>query len=377
MRLTAVLLAALVVLALPGRANEPRPTLDEMIGQMLLVGFNGTSANGGAAKRIAGQIGRGQIGGVILFDRNIRSPRQVRALTAKFRKTGHPLIPIISVDQEGGKVQRLSRKNGFASYPTAHTIARKYSPEKARSIYRKMADELARAGFNMNYGPVVDLNLNRRNPIIARLGRSYGADPDRVVAYARAFISAHRDANVLTSVKHFPGHGSSSTDSHKQFVDISRTWKDIEIAPYQILAREGAIDTVMVGHLYHPAISGKKRVPATLTANAINGWLRERVGFQGVVITDDLEMAAIRRHNDLKATLIKAVQSGNDILLFGASGSNPKFVPKAIKILRDAVNDGTIPIERIALSYNRIKRMKEGLAARSASAAGIGPGVTQ
>ena len=193
---------------------------------------------------------------------------------------------------------------------------------------------------------------------------------------ARAFISAHREANVLTSLKHFPGHGSSSTDSHKQFVDISKTWKDIEITPYQALAREGAIDTVMVGHLYHPAISGKKRVPATLTANAVDGWLRERVGFQGVVITDDLEMAAIRRHNNLKATLIKAVKSGNDILLFGASGSNPKFVPKAIKILRDAVNDGTIPIERIALSYNRIKRMKEGLAARAAPA-GIRLGVTQ
>ena len=173
-------------------------------------------------------------------------------------------------------------------------------------------------------------------------------------------------------MKHFPGHGSSSTDSHKQFVDISRTWQDIEIAPYQVLAREGAIDTVMVGHLYHRAISGNKRVPATLTANAVDGWLRDRVGFQGVVITDDLEMAAIRKHNNLKTTLIKAVQSGNDILLFGAAGSNPKFVPRATRILRDAVNDGTIPIERIARSYNRIKRLKEGLAARSAPA-----GVTQ
>ncbi len=372
MRLASVFLALLLALAFPGRANETRATLDEMIGQMLLVGFNGTSANGATAKRIAGQIAKGQIGGVILFDRNIRSPRQVRTLTAKFRNAGHPLVPIISVDQEGGKVQRLSRKNGFASYPTARTIARKYSPEQALSIYRKMAGELSRAGFNMNYGPVVDLNLNRRNPIIARLGRSYGADPNQVIAYARAFIQAHREANILTSVKHFPGHGSSSTDSHKQFVDISRTWQDIEIAPYQVLAREGAIDTVMVGHLYHRAISGNKRVPATLTANAVDGWLRDRVGFQGVVITDDLEMAAIRKHNNLKTTLIKAVQSGNDILLFGAAGSNPKFVPRATRILRDAVNDGTIPIERIARSYNRIKRLKEGLAARSAPA-----GVTQ
>ncbi len=347
-----------------------------MIGQMLLVGFNGSSPDGAGARRITGQIAKGQIGGVILFDRNIRSPRQVRALTSKFLSTSNPLLPIISVDQEGGAVQRLSAKKGFTSYPTARTIARKYKPEKARRIYKAMADELARAGFNMNYGPVVDLNINQRNPIIGRLGRSYGADPDRVVAYARAFISAHRDANVLTSVKHFPGHGSSTTDSHKRLVDLSRTWKDVEITPYKKLAREGGIDTVMVGHLYHPAISGKKRTPATLTPNAVDGWVRDRIGFQGVVITDDLEMGAIRRNNNLRATLIKAVQSGNDILMFGAAGADPKFVAKATKILRDAVENGTIPRERIARSYTRIKRLKERLAARSGKI-GLATGATQ
>lgn len=375
-RLPALLLTILLVLAPPVRANEQPADLDAMIGQMLVVGFNGSSPDGAAARRIAGLIAEGKIGGVILFDRNVRSPRQVRALTSKFRNTGHPLVPLISVDQEGGLVQRLSARKGFKSYPTARTIARKYDPEKARRIYKSMADELARAGFNMNYGPVVDLNINQRNPIIGRLGRSYGADPERVVEYARAFISAHREANVLTSLKHFPGHGSSLTDSHKQLVDLTRSWKDIEIAPYQALAREGAIDTVMVGHLYHPEFSGEKRIPATLASNAIDGWLRERIGFQGVVITDDLEMGAIRRHNNLRNTLIKAVQGGNDILLFGGSGADPKFVPKATKILRDAVNDGTIPRERIVRSYNRIKRMKEGLAARAGST-GIRLGVSQ
>lgn len=374
--LPALCLALLIATVLPGRGSGPQAGLDAMIGQMLLVGFNGSSPDGAAARRIASQIAKGQIGGVILFDRNIRSPRQVRALTSKFLSTGNPLLPIVSVDQEGGAVQRLSAKKGFTSYPTARTIARKYQPEKARRIYKAMADELARAGFNMNYGPVVDLNINKRNPIIGRLGRSYGADPDRVVAYARAFILAHRDANVLTSVKHFPGHGSSTTDSHKRLVDLSRTWKAVEITPYKKLAREGGIDTVMVGHLYHPAISGKKRTPATLTPNAVDGWVRDRIGFQGVVITDDLEMGAIRRNNKLRATLIKAVQSGNDILMFGSAGADPKFVAKATKILRDAVEDGTIPRERIARSYTRIKRLKERLAARSGQI-GLATGATQ
>jgi beta-N-acetylhexosaminidase len=337
------------------------PSLDAMIGQMLLVGFQGTSTKGKDVQRIARQIAEGKIGGVILMDRNILSPKQVRALTSKFLSTGHPLVPLISVDQEGGMVQRLSAKKGFHAYPTARTVARLYKPEKAYRIYKSMAEELAGAGFNLNYGPVLDLNLNRSNPVIGRPGRSYGADPEQVAAYAQAFISAHRAANVLTSVKHFPGHGSSWADSHKTFVDLSKTWKEIELEPYRMLASAGAIDTVMVGHLYHPAFSNNQRLPATLTPTAIEGWIRGKLGFQGVVITDDLEMGAIRRYHKLPATLIKAVQGGSDILMFSSSGSDPNFVPRATKILRDAVNDGTIRRERIAQAYDRIVALKQRL----------------
>lgn len=352
-----------VVLSCAGseQLRAQTPSLDTMIGQMLLVGFQGTSPKGKEARRIVRQIAQGQIGGVILMDRNIRSPKQVRALTGAFRNTGHPLIPIISVDQEGGRVQRLSAKKGFRAYPTARTVARLYKPDKAQQIYKSMALELSRAGFNLNFGPVLDLNLNRKNPVIARPGRSYGSNPKAVTAYARAFISAHREANVLTSVKHFPGHGSSWADSHKTFVDLSKTWKEIELEPYRALAREGAIDTLMVGHLYHPAFSSNSRLPATLTSEAIEGWIRGNLGFQGVVITDDMEMGAIRRYYKLPSALIKAVQGGNDILLFSSSGSDPNFVPRATKILRDAVNNGTIPHQRIAQAYGRIIALKQRL----------------
>ena len=274
-------------------------------------------------------------------------------------------------------MQRLSARKGFKAYPTARTVARLYKPEKARFIYKSMAQELAKAGFNLNFGPVLDLNLNRRNPVIGRLGRSYGAKPERVVAYARAFISAHREANVLTSVKHFPGHGSSWSDSHKRFVDLTKTWKDIELEPYRALARDGAIDTLMVGHLYHPAFSNNQRLPATLTSTAIEGWVRGRLGFQGVVITDDLEMGAIARYHNLRTTLIKAVQSGNDILMFSTAGADPKFVPKATQILRKAVNDGTIARKRIAQAYARIKSLKSRLRANTSWSAGTVTGATQ
>ncbi|MFQ5625176.1 MAG: glycoside hydrolase family 3 protein [Methyloligellaceae bacterium] len=361
-----LVLTALLAPAAPAQATDHTPGLDAMIGQMLLIGFHGAAPEGKAARRITRLIANGQIGGVILMDRNIRSPRQLRALTSKFLNTGHPLTPIISVDQEGGLVQRLSANKGFRRYPTARTMARRYTPEKARRVYKAMARELARAGVNLNYGPVVDLNLNRRNPIIARLGRSYGADPERVAAYARAFISAHREANVLTSVKHFPGHGSSLTDSHKRLVDLTRTWKDAELEPYRALARDGAIDTIMVGHLYLPAFSGGQRLPATLAPQAIEGWIRHKLGFNGVVITDDLEMGAIRKYHNLRTALIKAVQGGNDILMFSTSGSDPKFVPKAIRILRNAVLAGTIPRKRIEQTYARINDVKQRLRARAA-----------
>ena len=373
----ALLLAAVIAFTRPAQPREPDPSLDAMIGQMLLIGFHGTSPSGKDARRIARQIAKGQIGGVILMDRNIRSPRQVRAMTSRFLSTGYPLTPIISVDQEGGLVQRLSARKGFKAYPTARTVARLYKPEKAHFIYKSMAQELANAGFNLNYGPVLDLNLNRRNPVIGRLGRSYGAKPERVVAYARAFISAHREANVLTSVKHFPGHGSSWSDSHKRFVDLTKTWKDIELEPYMALARDGAIDTLMVGHLYHPDFSNNQRLPATLTSTAIEGWVRGRLGFQGVVITDDLEMGAITRYHNLRTTLIKAVQSGNDILMFSAAGADPKFVPKATRILREAVNDGTIARKRIAQAYARIKSLKQRLRTNTPWPAGSVTGVTQ
>lgn len=354
-----VAFAAFAVSPTSLRAGDRDSELRGMIGQMFLIGFVGTAPNGQAARRVASQIARGEIGGVILMDRNVTSRSQVRALTSRFANAGHPLPPIISVDQEGGLVQRLSARKGFKAYPTARTIARLYKPEKALRIYRSMASELAEAGFNLNYGPVVDLNLNRANPVIARLGRSYGSEPDTVLAYARAFITAHREANVLTSVKHFPGHGSSWADSHKRFVDLTKTWREIELEPYRVLAREGAIDTIMVGHLYHPDFSGGKRLPATLAPAAIDGWIRQKLPYQGVVITDDLEMAAIKKHHSLKDTLVRAVNSGNDILMFSSAGSDPKFVPRATQIIFDAVKSGAIPRERIVQSYARIVALKQ------------------
>ncbi len=352
--------------ALPVPPVEPEngglPPLEAMIGQMLIVGFDGLKPGEPGVERAVRQLERGQIGGVILMDRNIRSPKQVRKLTALFAGAKASQPPFIAVDQEGGRVQRLSSRKGFHRYPAARRIARSHGPLAAYFVYRRMAEELADAGFNLNFGPVVDLNLNARNHVINGRGRSYGSDPALVAAYAAAFVAAHRHAGVLTSLKHFPGHGSSPTDSHAKLVDITKSWSERELGPYRRLAAQHAIDTVMVGHLYHPEFS-EDGLPATLAPNAV-AWLREDLAFDGVVITDDLGMGAVRKQHSLKEALVLAVNAGNDLLLMSnhAKGEDP--AARAIGAIRAAVEDGRIPKSRIADAYRRVTALKSALGDR-------------
>lgn len=364
----AVLPAVFACFAATACAEETdAPGLDVLIGQMLLVGFDGTAPGSADAERIARQIEQGRIGGVILMNRNIRSPSQVRKLTDKFLSANEELPPFVAVDQEGGIVQRLSRRKGFGRYPRARSVARRFDPGEARELYGRMARELKETGINLNLGPVVDLELERRNTVIARRGRSFGPDPARVTAYARAFIAAHRAAGVLTAAKHFPGHGSSRADSHKQFVDVTYSWRALELEPYRSLAASGNLDMVMVGHVYHPAFSGygPARLPASLSPKAIGDWVRGDLDFQGVVVTDDLEMGAVSRHHDLRETLIRAVKGGNDILLFSGAGdpgaNDPDFVDEAIGIIREAIENGEISFESVGRSYDRITALKQRL----------------
>lgn len=337
--------------------------LDAMIGQMLVIGFNGTRTADASVRRTLTELEQERIGGVIIMDRNVRSPRQVRELTAAFLATAPSALPLIAIDQEGGAVQRLSSRKGFGRYPTARLLARRHQPADAYRVYWQMASELAAAGVNLNLGPVVDLDTNANNPIIGRRGRSFGADPERVTAFARAFIAAHHKAGVMTSLKHFPGHGSSRVDSHRRFVDLSHSWSEKELAPYEELSAEGRIDTVMVGHLYHPAFSDDRQ-PATLAPRAIR-WLRDSLGFDGVVITDDLGMGAIRRHHSLEESLVQAVAAGNDVLLLSQGGDTANFAARATAVIHDAVANGRIPLRRIKDSYRRILALKATLRDRA------------
>ena len=346
--------------------------LDAKIGQMIMVGFLGDNERDPGVKAVRDQLAKGIVGGVVLYPENIGSPNELRTLTAFLRNAKSSLVPLIAVDQEGGKVQRLTRRNGHRYFPSAWSVGRNpayASADSAERLYATMATELAHAGFNLNFGPVVDLNVNPANPVIGQRDRSFSADPNTVTALARAFILAHRNADIVTVAKHFPGHGSSRVDSHKALADVSETWREIELEPYRTLAKDGLLDAVMIGHLYHPRFSDGARLPASLSGRAMQA-LRAKgyIGFKGVVVSDDMEMGAVRDHYSLEERVIKAVNAGTDLLVFSnVKSPNPELGPRIHAVIADAVRDGRISRARIEKAYGKIRLLKRRLAEKDLS----------
>lgn len=336
--------------------------LKKMIGQMLIIGFPGSSMSEEWPARVASMIGDGEIGGVLLLSGNIQSPAQLRALTGALMAAGGPLKPFIAVDQEGGAVQRLTRYKGFLGLPAAARVAMT-GPAAALALYARQARELAAEGITVNLGPVVDLNVNPDNPIIAKLERSFGSRPDIVTPYARIFIKAHFDAGILTAAKHFPGHGSSSTDPHEAAVNISGSWTKAELAPFESLTRDyQRVPMIMVGHLVLDGFSDGS-APTSLSHRAVSEILRDALGYDGLIVTDDLDMAAVRERYGLEVAFVKAVAAGNDLII-AANNRAPDsgLVQKVTDAIIAAVERGEIESGRIEKSYERILAAKTKLA---------------
>lgn len=348
--------------------------LDRMIGQTIMVGFSGQNERDPGVKAVRDQLAKGLIGGVVLYPENIGAARQLRLLTAFLLNANSTLVPFIAVDQEGGMVQRLKPRAGYSNYPSARKMGRDHTvtPEESRRVYGKMAKELAGAGINLNFGPVVDLSINPWNTVIARRKRSYGPDPNAVTSLARSFIGAHREANVATVAKHFPGHGSSWSDSHKALPDISRSWQESELQPYAALSHEAMLDMVMVGHLYHPRFSDGEKLPSSLSANAIQALRADGyIGFKGVVVSDDMEMGAVREHYSMEERVIRALNAGVDLLVFSnVKSRDTDLGVKVNGIIAAAVRDGRIPRARIEAAYERIAALKHRLMAHDLAGRG-------
>ena len=354
-----LLAPALFACAALSSAPALAQTLEQMAGQMILVGFTGDTADAKGVKALRGEIAAGEIGGVMYLRPNVSSLAEVKAMNEAFRDASPDLPPFITLDQEGGAVERLTAKVGFKEIPNAATVAANNSPEGAGRIYSEMAGSVAELGFTVNFGPVVDLNLNTDNLIIAKYGRAFGTTAKKVIPYAEAFIEAHHKAGLLTALKHFPGHGSSTADSHEGFVDITNTWLPTELLPYKALIGAGLADFVMIGHLIH---TGYSDLPSSLAPEWITDVLRDELGFDGVVISDDLEMGAIREHFDLEETVTRAVRAGMDVLLFSNTADPRPSLGDEIRaiLVAEAGKDPAFRA-RIEESYARIVKLKQGI----------------
>ena len=354
---------ALILFGTSVYATESTP-IEQMAGQMIVVGFQGDDAGDASVKALVDALAAGALGGVMLLKTNIKSLPAVRAMNQAFRAASPGLPPFITLDQEGGAVERLTKAVGFTEIPSAAAIAADDSPQQAEAIYARMAAAIADLGFTVNFGPVADVNINPKNPIIAKFGRSFSADPAVVAAYDAAFIKAHHAAGVLTSLKHFPGHGSSAADSHEGFVDITETWKPEELEPYRLLIAAGDVDMVMVGHLYHAKYADAgAQTPSSLSPQWIDGVLRGDLKYDGVVISDDLEMGAIRDHFDLKQTVTMAVRAGVDVLLFSNTADySAGLGQKILDILVAESKADPAFAARVAESYDRIVALKRSIA---------------
>ncbi|MEO7933758.1 MAG: glycoside hydrolase family 3 N-terminal domain-containing protein [Chthoniobacterales bacterium] len=335
------------------------PPLRVMVGQMILLGFTGADARAEGPRRVARQVHAGQVGGVIFLGWNFKSRAGVFGMTRLYREAGGPFPPFLVIDMEGGLVQRLGSRLGYEAIPSAEKMGATMTPAEARLRFDTMTGWVREAGFNLDLGPVVDLGGEPLNPISVQ-HRTYGSDPAKVVTYAREFMAANRARGILSALKHFPGHGSSRTDSHDDFVDVSATWKAAELEPYRELIASGGVDAVMTGHLLQRDLASDG-FPVSLSRTAIEGVLRDELHFDGLVISDDLQMKAISKHYGLEEAVVRAINAGTDVLMVTNTEREPELPGRIIAMVLQAVEDGRIEKSTIRTAWRRIQRAKARL----------------
>ncbi|WKZ59648.1 MAG: glycoside hydrolase family 3 protein [Cyclobacteriaceae bacterium] len=353
------LMILFLALTLSTHALQVRDSLDIKIGQMILIGFPKAEVD----NTVLEEVRQGKVGSIILFEKNIPAKNSYIALkkiTWTYQQAASiPLL--IAIDQEGGRVNRLKEKYGFPRSVTAAQLG-KMPLDSVRFYGETTAATLAGLGINLNFAPVVDLASNPTNPIIAKVERAYSANPDSVALYAKEFIKAHHKLGVLTTLKHFPGHGSSKDDTHLGIADVTQTWNKDELTPYKKLIDEGFVDAVMTAHIVNKKLDEKGN-PGTLSSSIINGILRKELGYRGVVFSDDMQMHAIAKHYGLEEAIRLSILAGVDILTFSnnISGSQERTVDVVHRIIRKFVQDGVITPERIDESYKRVMALKKRL----------------
>ncbi|MGI6406412.1 MAG: beta-N-acetylhexosaminidase [Syntrophaceticus sp.] len=325
-------------------------TLQEKIGQMVIVGIEGEQISDSERQLIE----ENHVGGIILFKRNIQNANQMLSLINELKKTNSSnKIPLfLSIDEEGGKVTRMPDE--INKLPVSAKVGESSSPNLAFQIGEVLGQELNSFGLNMNFAPVLDINSNPNNPVIGE--RAFGTAPELVSKLGTQTMKGIQSQNVISVVKHFPGHGDTSVDSHVGLPSVDHDLdrlKSFELKPFASAIQNGA-DAVMIAHISLPKIDANH--PASLSQTVITDILRNELQFDGVVLTDDMTMGAIVNNYDLGEAAVESINAGSDIVLVCHSLENEKQV---IDALTSAVETDTIPIERVNESVYRILKLKQ------------------
>lgn len=356
-------------ISFPAAEVDPRAwSLEEKVGQLFLVYFEGAEFS----PALEEMIRNCHVGGLIFYSiaGNIQTLPQVAQLIAAAQAQAR--IPLwIGIDQEGGPVARLTE--GVTVFPSAMAVAAAGSLAKAEAMARAVGTELKSLGFNLNFAPVVDVNSNPHNPIIGI--RAFGSDPKQVADYGLALWRGYRQAGILCTPKHFPGHGDTDLDSHLGLPRVDRPLEALqatELRPFQALIRAGT-EAMMTAHVVMPALgsaSATRRFrerdsrtqslrPATLAPEVVSGWLRQKLGFKGLVLTDSLTMGAVARSYGIPKAAELAFRAGADVLLFGADpGFSPAIQKEAYAHLLQQFRAGRLSVEQLDRSVERILNLK-------------------
>lgn len=339
-------------------------SLEEKVGQLMIVHFHGKVANRDAERL----LNEAHVGGFILYNwsNGLHTPEQVHRLTTSLQRSNPSSLPLlIGIDQEGGRVSRL--KEGFEIHPSQQDSFQN------NSVYKdtfSIASELKKTGINLNFAPVVDVNSNPLNPVIGN--RSYSSDPQLVVKAAKEAMEAYQNTGILCTLKHFPGHGDTKSDSHSELPTLDKNRTALEACewiPFQALHPKAPL--IMTAHLMIPAIDPDH--PATFSNKLLTGILREQWGYQGVIISDSLVMKALRKFAPTpEEAALKALLAGCDLLCFGGKllqePSQDELTPEDIlrihRYLVQAVKDQTFPETALNRSLERIVQLKSKQATR-------------
>lgn len=369
--------------------QKPTLSLEQKISQLLILGFHGKSLEDARVQTMLDYTRQGLLSGLAIYRYNIESPEQLKPILKEFKNASQDIPLFISLDQEGGKVQRLNSSNGFEDTLSAKKVAETMSVQEAYEHYEKLGAMLKDAGFNFDCAPCVDIDglASEGIPsckVIGGIERAYSSDPEVVAKYAAAMVDALESKGILTCLKHFPGHGRASDDSHSGLVDITNAWTEEELKPYELLIKRGKASAVMSAHLINQNVDSE--LPATLSSKWLSK-LRRDFNFKGLIVSDCLHMGAILKHYTLEDIVVHGLNAGIDLFYFSnnplacqeagirhSSDSKGDYVrvkdwcvpdidlpKKFIATVKKALESGSVSVEQVETACQRVLKAKEQL----------------